>query len=265
MTRKTTRIGLIGYGTIGKEVHKKIDGDPDNGMEVVFVNDMDASLLEGLDSELVLADLADFGSKNADLVVEMAHPEVSRQWATKILEKTDYMLISVTAIADKDLEDAIKETTKQHGTRAYLPHGGGVGVDALLENSDVWDEVNVIMKKPPHNVDCAAAGIDPNSITEETVLYDGPARDICPKFPRNVNTIATLSYAGRGLDNTNAKLIVNPEWNTATVAVEAKAPGVDLNISRVERIEGVTGASTPASIFNSIQMIASNGPGIHIR
>ena len=37
------------------------------------------------------------------------------------------------------------------------------------------------MKKPPANVDCAAVGIDPDSIKEETVLYDGPTRGICPK------------------------------------------------------------------------------------
>eukprot|EP01045_Picozoa_sp_COSAG04_P052123 COSAG04_NODE_22049_length_362_cov_0.844106_1_plen_58_part_10 len=37
------------------------------------------------------------------------------------------------------------------------------------------------MKKPPANVDCAAVGIDPDSIKAATVLYDGPTRGICPK------------------------------------------------------------------------------------
>ncbi len=75
-------------------------------------------------------------------------------------------------------------------------------MDALLENRDVWESVEVVMKKPPANVDCANVGIDPDSIKTETVLYDGPTRGICPKFPRNVNTHASIAYAGIGFDRT---------------------------------------------------------------
>ena len=63
----------------------------------------------------------------ADLVVEMAHPDVTRAWALKILEKTNYLFISVTAIADAELEAAIKECALNNNTRAYVPHGGVVG------------------------------------------------------------------------------------------------------------------------------------------
>ena len=55
--------------------------------------------------------------------------------------------------------------------------------------------VDVIMKKNPKNVDCAAVGLDPDKIVEETVLYDGPTRGACPKFPRNVNTHAAIALA----------------------------------------------------------------------
>ena len=85
----------------------------------------------------------------------MAHPDVTRQWGQTILEKTNYMFISVTALADRDVETTIEETTRRAGTRAFVPHGGVVGMDALLENRDVWESVDVVMKKPPHNVDCA--------------------------------------------------------------------------------------------------------------
>ncbi|MFC1527049.1 aspartate dehydrogenase domain-containing protein [Candidatus Latescibacterota bacterium] len=138
-------------------------------------------------------------------------------------------------------------------------------MDALLENRDVWESVDVVMKKAPRNVDCAAVGINPDDIVEETVLYDGPTRGVCPKFPRNVNTHAAIALAGIGFDRTRSLLVVNPEWTTASVAIHAKGPGIDLDIERVESITGVTGASTPASIYNSVQMIGSTGPGIHLR
>ena len=265
MAQKTTRIGLIGYGQIGAAVRQMIDKDPNNGMEVIFIHDQVAQRLEDLPTELALQDLGRFEEKSPDLVVEMAHPDVTRQWGTTILEKTNYMFISVTALADQELEQQLREATHRCGTRAFVPHGGVVGMDALLENRDVWEEVHVIMKKPPKNVDCDRAGVDPDSITEETVLYDGPTRGICPIFPRNVNTHAAIAYAGIGFDRTHSLMIVNPEWNTASVAINAKGPDIEMHVERVEAITGVTGASTPASIYNTVQMIGSTGPGIHLR
>jgi len=261
----TTRIGLIGYGHIGKAVHEMIDKDATNGMEVAFVFDQFTEQLKDLPADLALTDLAGFEERQVDLIVEMAHPEVTRKWGEKILQKTNYMLISVTALADAEIEKMLEETTAKHGTRAFIPHGGVVGMDALLENRDVWEDVHSIMKKPPKNVDCAAAGVDPDSITEETVLYEGPTRDVCPKFPRNTNTLAAIAYAGIGFDRTRSTLIVNPEWDQATVEIIAKGGGITMNISRVEGITGVTGASTPASIYNTVQIIGSTGPGIHLR
>ena len=265
MATETTRIGLVGYGQIGAAVHGMIDANADNGMEVVFIHDQDADRLSDLSGDLALEDLSGFAERQADLVVEMAHPDVTRQWAETILAKTNYMLISVTALADEGMEENLKRVTKANGTRAFIPHGGVVVMDALLENRDVWESVDVIMKKPPHNVDCGNAGIDPDSITEETCLYDGPTRGICPLFPRNVNTHAAIAYAGIGFDRTHSIMLVSPEWTTATVAIQARGPALELNVERVESISGVTGASTPASIYNTVQMIGSTGPGIHLR
>ena len=265
MAPTTTRIGLIGYGQIGSAVCGMIDGDDTNGMEVVFIHDADPDRLTDVEDELILFDLSEFETRRPDLVVEMAHPDATKQWGPTILAKTDYMGISVTALADAEFENQLRETSLRHGTRAYVPHGGAVGIDALLENRDSWESVHCVMKKPPKNVDCAAAGVDADSITEETCLYDGPTRGACPLFPRNVNTLAAIAYASIGLDRTHATLIVNPEWNTAIVSVHAKSPDVELKIERSEAIAGVTGASTPASIYNSIQMIGSKGPGIHLR
>ena len=265
MKQQTTRIGLIGYGQIGKAVHAMIDKDVENGMEVVFIHDQYAGALKGVPDELALEDLGGFMERQPNLVVEMAHPEVTRKWGKAIVEQTNYMLVSVTAMADPEVERMLQQTTRQCGTRVFIPHGGVVGMDALRENREVWESVEVVMKKPPKNVDCAAVGLDPERIDKETVLYDGPTRGICPKFPRNVNTHAAIALAGIGFDRTHSILVVNPAWNTAVVAIHAWGGGIELKVERIEGITGVTGASTPASIYNSVQMIGSTGPGIHLR
>jgi len=123
-----------------------------------------------------------------------------------------------------------------------VPHGGVVGMDALLENRDVWESVSIVMKKPPINVDCANVGIDPSTITEETVLYDGPTRGICPKFPRNVNTHASIAYAGIGFDRTHSLLVVDPELTEAILEIHAIGPGVELHVARNETLSGARNA-----------------------
>lgn len=265
MSQNKTRIGLIGLGQIGMDVYKRIQDNPQTGMEVVFVHDNRPEALKQVAPELVLEDMNDFADRQPDLVIEMAHKEVVRQWAPLILQKCDMMAVSVTIIADAEAEASFKELTAKHGTRFFLPHGGVVGLDALIESRDFLDEVHVEMRKNPKNVDTSNVGIDASTITEETVLYDGPTRGIAPKFPRNVNTLTAIAYAGIGLERTRSTLIVNPEWTFASVAVHAKGPGVTIEIERKEEITGVTGATTPASIYNSIQIVCNEEPGIHMR
>ena len=265
MSTKKTRIGLIGLGQIGMDVYRRIQANPETGMEVVFAHDKLADVVGQIPAELVLDDMNDFARYEPDLVIEMAHKEATKQWAPLILQKCDMMAVSVTVIAEAESEALFEELTAKYGTRLYLPHGGAVGLASMLESRDFLDEVHLEMRKNPLNVDTSNVGIDAASITEETVLYDGPTRAIAPKFPRNVNTLTAIAYAGIGLDRTRSTLIVNPEWNFASVAVHAKGPGVTIEIERREEITGVTGATTPASIYNSIQMVANQAPGIHLR
>jgi len=129
MKQQTTRIGLIGYGQIGKAVHAMIDKDAENGMEVVFIHDQYAGALQGVPDELVLEDLGGFMERQPNLVVEMAHPEVTRKWGKAIVEQSNYMLVSVTAMADPEVERMLQQTTRQCGTRVFIPHGGVVGME----------------------------------------------------------------------------------------------------------------------------------------
>ena len=145
--QKSTRIGLIGYGQIGQVVHKMIDADADNGMEVVFVHDQMAAAVQNLPADLCLADLNDFESRQPDLVVEMAHPDVTRQWGQTILENQLHVHLS-DCPRRHAVETTIEETTRPRWHPRLRPHGGVVGMDALLENRDVWESVDVVMKKP---------------------------------------------------------------------------------------------------------------------
>jgi len=62
-----------------------------------------------------------------------------------------------------------------------------------------WEKVTITMKKSPKNINFSdAKQWDPEKIDKVTVLYDGPTRGICPLYPKNVNSHATLALAGIG-------------------------------------------------------------------
>ena len=259
-----TRIGLIGLGQIGSTIYREINAHPEWKIEIAFVHDADAARTSEIPPEQVLGRIEDFAQFDVDMVCELAHADISFQHGTKFLEKADYFMLSVTAIADAELERNLRQAAEQHGTRLWVPHGGVAIMDLLHECREIFDEVRLEMIKPPQNLDFSRSGIDPATITERTVLHDGPVREVCQRFPRNVNTLAAAAFAGKGLDETRAVLIADPDETQARVNMYAQGGGVEMKAMRAEDIEGVTGAATPVSVLNSIRHAAAAPPGLHL-
>lgn len=260
MVKNARRIGIIGYGQIGSYVVKRLQDRED--IAIAFVHDQDQSRLDDLPGELILEDLSRFEQRDVDLVCELAHPEVSIRWGRRILESVDYFMLSVTALASEELYRTLKDTALAARTKLFVAHGGVMGLDAIIDGREMWEEVTMEMRKHPANLDFSVSGIN-QSIEKETVLYDGSTRDLCPLFPRNVNTHATLALAGIGFDRTHSVLIGDPETSSATLSVTAKGGGVDLRLYRQEEITGVSGASTPWSVYQSIVGVGDENPGMH--
>jgi hypothetical protein len=63
--------------------------------------------------------------------------------------------------------------------------------------------------------------VDAASVEPGSVIYDGPARGIAAKFPRNVNTMVTCAFATIGLDRCRARLIAAATPDLGVCAAEA--------------------------------------------
>jgi len=250
---KKSQIGLIGFGYIGSYVYDQIINHPELGLEIAFVYDTDQDKIAPLPLAIKLRDLSDYAKTHPDLVVEMAHPSVTASWGEKILSKTDYMPLSVTAFADQALYDRLISTAQKNGTCIYIPHGALVGLDSVFECRDSWEEIRVTMKKNPKNLDFSCtSGIKPGDIKEPTVLYDGPTRGICHMFPRNVNAHAALAIGGIGFDKTRSILIADPRLDVSIIEIEAHGEGVDMKIQRSNRLKGVSGVFALTSTMSAI-------------
>jgi aspartate dehydrogenase len=253
MSENRQRIGIIGYGYIGAYVYEQLTSRPELGLEVAFVYNRSREKTAKLPSGIVLEKLEDFASREADLIVELAHPNITYDYGTTFLRQTDYMPLSLTALADAQVEQQLLETARQHGTCLYIPHGAVVGMDALEEGRQIWEEVKMTMKKPPRTLDFSASPQwRAEEIRQETVLYEGPTRGICPLFPRNVNSHAAVALGGVGFDRTQSVLIADPKLEVSVIEIEMRGQGVEVKVQRSNPMKGVSGVFTLISTLASV-------------
>lgn len=265
MTGLRPRVGIVGFGLIGSYVYEQIVARPELGLDVAFVHNRSPEKVAHLPPDVVLEDLADFGRRDPDLVVELAHASVTVAHGAAFLRKTDYMPLSLTALADAELERALLDTAQAHGTRLYIPHGAVVGLEAIAEGRDQWNEVTMVMRKSPSSIDFRDhPTLEAEGISTETVIYDGPTRGICPLFPRNVNSHAALALGGIGFDRTRSVLIAVTDSHTSDIEIIVRGEVADLTIRRVSPMKGVSGMFTLVSALGSVARAKSAEAGLQI-
>ncbi len=258
------RIGIIGFGYIASFIYRELVSHPEWGLDVAFVWNRTPASLDQVPDSIVLDELSDFAGRSPDLVVEMAHPSISRDYAKAFLSHCDYMMLSVTAMADDALSDSLLHTANKNHNSLFIPRGALVGIDALHEGRDNWADVSITFRKAPGSIDFSATEIDPNNIDTETTVYDGPVRGAAEKFPRNVNTMAACALASLGFDRTRGILIVDP--NCTVMGAHVVAHGINgsmLETKIEEQAVGVSGTGMLLSQLGSIRRAALGAsPGL---
>lgn len=257
------RLGIIGFGYIGRAIYERAVADPD--FDVAFVWNRSPEPLADLPESIVLHDLDDFASRHPDLVIEMAHPSITADHGKAFLSECDYLALSVTALADERLHDALLSVCAANNTSLFIPHGALIGVDNLFEARDNWAEVGIAFYKHPGSLDLSSVGIDPATLTEATTIFDGSVREAAELFPRNVNTMATCALATLGFDRTRARVVADP--GLSSMIAEVRATGKDgsrFETVRKERAVGVSGTGMLTSQWASIRKAARGGaPGLN--
>lgn len=246
-------VGIIGYGLIGQYIHQHLREL--NETEPAFIYDLNAKATAGLDPQLVLnspEELALYMENHpVDLVVESATAQAVQQLAPIILPHADMLTFSSCAFADETFMKKAQTLCKKHGHKIHIPHGAVLGYDGIFDGREILEEVSITTTKKPKNLG--------SSVTERTVLFQGPTREACKKFPRNVNVHAGIALAGLGFDKTVSRIVADPDVEGNTHVVEVKADGVQFRIEVCSVPQGlVTGAYTPISAFNSVKRLISN-------
>lgn len=255
----THTIGLIGYGRIGRDLVERIEAAPDVELAYVYVRSEKAEL----PSSIQISEPEELGNRPVDLVVEAATPAALDALAGTVLEASDLLVLSGSAFADPQVERRLIDRVDASDNEMYLPHAALFGVDGLVDARTELDRVHIEATKAPDHLDFEYAGAgSPEEIDGRTVVYDGPTRGLCERFPRNFNSHATVALASLGLDETTSRLIADPDAETAHHVITATGPGFDLEAVRDSEIEGVTGDYTLVSTWGSIRRVLRADEGL---
>jgi aspartate dehydrogenase len=181
-------------------------------------------------------------------VVEAASQEAVRKDAVSILQnKKDMMIMSAGALLDESVFEVISDACRDFGKTVYLPSGAIAGLDALKAVRDELESIVLVTTKNPNSFRGApffdSSDIDPEKISEPTVLFDGTAKKAVSLFPKNVNVSALLSLVGLGGDNTSVRVVADPNTNKNTHEVEANGKFGNLKIT-VENVPDSTNPKT---------------------
>jgi len=281
----TRRIGIVGFGRLGQYICKALLKLP--RFELAFVWDQNPAVFDTpagnfLPAGVPLTDLDQFPSRQPDLIVEVAHPDVSREWAAKFLQHADYLMGSPTAMADEAVNDLVRAAAASSGNGVYIPSGalwGGPDIGKMADGGKL-SAVTVRMKFNPDSLKLKGelgemnANYKPGS--GELVLYQGPLRPLCPLAPNNVNSMASAAIAGHtvGFDKLEAVLVADDSLSAHIVEVEAfgnvRPDGSQLSV-KTQRVNpavpgAVTGTATLDTFVQSVITAGGSprGGGIHL-
>ncbi|ESP87532.1 aspartate dehydrogenase domain-containing protein [Candidatus Halobonum tyrrellensis] len=257
MSRPHT-LGLVGYGRINRALAAYVADAPDFEVEYVLVRTPTGDLPDGVET----TDPAVLTDRPVDLVVEGATPAAVGELGERALEAADLLVLSGSAFVDPDVEARLTDAAAANGTRVYLPHAALLGIDGLYDARDELDSVAVDATKAPDHLDWSYTDGSPDDVDGRTVIYEGPTRGLCERFPRNFNSHAAVALASLGLDDTRSRLVADPEAEGATHVISASGEGFDLEITRESDIEGVTGDYTLVSLWGSVRRVLDSEGGI---
>jgi aspartate dehydrogenase len=226
-------VGLVGCGTIGREIAQRFaDGTITADLAAVYDRNQEkcqtvADTFAETDRPITADAFSDL-FKTADLVVEAAGQSAVSDVAVPGLEAgCDVLLLSVGALADADLRDRIFRTATHEQQRIHVPSGAIAGLDAVKAAALTGDLETVSLTTRKNPAGLAGANylvendIDVHAFDEARTVFEGPATEAAIAFPSNINVAMALSLAGIGPDETNVRIVADPDEDNNVHQIEA--------------------------------------------
>ena len=217
------RVGIIGYGSIGKEIIAATRRHEIPNAKIVALFDKESTVFNSVDDDTgelhLFSDFDEFyNSKiysNIDIILECASKGAVKEYGKKIIKsKKDLIVLSVGAFSDEGYLRELQNLSKLNNTRILIPTGAIAGLDSIRSVKKYLNTVTIVTTKNPKSLVGApyfkSSKIRIDEISKETVLFEGNAADAIELFPANVNVAVSIALAGIGLVKTQVKIIADP-------------------------------------------------------
>lgn len=239
------KIAFLGCGKIGQKMLGYINTREDCSVSYIQDPFLDPEKVPGIP---VIKDADAALLAETDLVIECATASVLKANAEQILKNADLLMFSVTAYQDAEFQANVEKWCQESGHHVYLPHGAILGIDGIYDSRPLLKRVVIETEKSPQSLG--------REDTERTVVYEGPTREACALYPRNVNVHASIALAGIGFDKTVSKIISDPAVDTNSHHIYVEGDGVRFELQITSLANGsITGAYTPVSAVGSLRRL----------
>ncbi len=163
----------------------------------------------------IVESLDELLAHNPTLVAEVAGQDAVSEYGPAVLRAgMNLLVISVGALAEQKLLQALRAAAHDGGSRIFLPPGAIGGIDAIAAmRLGGLNAVRYRSRKPPAawRGSPAEKVADLDKLTSRTVLYRGTAGEAALLYPQNANVAAAVALAGLGFDATEVELVADPD------------------------------------------------------
>jgi aspartate dehydrogenase len=217
------RVGIIGYGSIGKEIIAATSRNEIPNARIVALFDKESTVLNKVDydnGELNLfSDFDEFYNSDIystiDIIIECASKGAIKEYGKRIIDsKKDLIVLSVGAFSDEKYLIELQNLSNLNNTKILIPSGAIAGLDSIRSVKKYLNTLTIVTTKNPKSLIGApyfkSSKIRIDEILKETVLFEGNAVDAIELFPANVNVAVSVALAGIGLVKTQVKIVADP-------------------------------------------------------
>ncbi|MCM5704456.1 aspartate dehydrogenase [Larsenimonas salina] len=227
---------MIGYGAMGQEVHRLLP----EGLSLEWVietPERQSAVQAELGEQVNVVSSVDEVQGEPALVLECAGQPGLRAHGESVLRcGWRLAVISVGALADQALYDALCEAARAGDTQFEVLSGAVAGMDGLAAAREGGlDRVTYEARKAPRSWQGSHAEtlVALDKVTVPTVFFEGTAGEAARLFPANSNVAATVALAGVGMEATTVKLVVDPltTRNTHRIKAEGRFGQFEIELS----------------------------------
>ncbi|CAN7468520.1 aspartate dehydrogenase [Variovorax paradoxus] len=260
------RVALIGCGAIGTSVLELLEGDTALAVAAIVVPEEGVAAAQKLVPGVPVASRVPVAG--IDLVVETAgHAAIEEHVLPALARGTPCIVASVGALSAAGLAERLEAAATAGRTQVQLIAGAIGAIDALAAaRIGGLGSVRYTGRKPPQawKGTPAEQGRDLDALTEETVIFEGSAREAAQLYPKNANVAATVSLAGLGLDRTMVRLIADPAIAENVHTVEAEGAFGSFELTMRNKPLAANPKTSALTVYSAVRALRNRAAALAI-